>query len=973
MLIIMKKQFARLTARPGASTGISRLFLLGIAGIAFSVNAHAAVVEYFNHDLNNYFITADPTEQAFVDSGAVGHWQRTGNAFAAGGPNQVCRFYGNANINPATGTIFGPNSHFYTADPSECAGLKGQYTPTAKSWKFESNDFLTTPAINGACASGLVPVYRAYNNGFAKGIDSNHRITSNFAAYQQTIATGSIGEGIVMCAPPLATSTTLLLSPDGTTVYDIANNISWLANANLAASNRFGLPVCTPAADPKACVNASGSMSYQAAAAWVNAMNAANYLGHSNWQLPTTPSTDTTCPFVGPHGESFGFNCMASALGSLYYDALGLTAPKTAVPVPSQTAGPFSNFQPYLYWSQSPASGQAAGNATFSFNSGFQGANTAPNYLYLLPMIQGKIPGTPPATGQGLQVSPDKQTVYDPVTNVTWLANANLAASNTFGIAPCNDQSSPKPCVNQDGAMNLDSANQFVTNMNAYNGTGYLGQTRWVVPPVDASCSGYNCAGNASPMGELFYNQLGLSRGMPVVSAPNIDVGPFNNIQPYLYWACEGATISGACQADGPVANFEWSFSFGNGFQGTDILANDLYVTAYFIGAPAPPVPVPSGIYVVNEAANLQSTATAYATGLTSSSAYQTDVAGHAIFVPIARILPNITTWGQFNWDWTYVDTLVQTALSNGKKYSIALEMGFQSSSTYLQSLPSGFAATCGASCAPLFDVWVTGGSGGRCTSAYIPLPWVPKVQQFWSAAAFALAAHLKQTGAYGALTLIHLPGLSVYDEEIRLPTGSPAPATTDTQACPDGRPAYPSVISDATNAKWQAYGYSDAVVVNGFETIATAFEQAFPDRYLGLSLFNPGPNGIDFPNLTGDAAGAVAAQIVQAVTALAPGRVQLQSDNLDSNFAQTEVTTLAIQNAAAVGWQTNKHAETGAGCSGGGAGSCNPDGPNGPYFQLLQNGAQNRGAYVEVWSNDVVAYPLGIGAAKTGGLYPVK
>ena len=95
-------------------------------------------------------------------------------------------------------------------------------------------------------------------------------------------------------------------------------------------------------------------------------------------------------------------------------------------------------------------------------------------------------------------------------------------------------------------------------------------------------------------------------------------------------------------------------------------------------------IPTPSGIYVLNEASNMQSTATAYAVGLTSSPAYQNDVTGHAIFVPIAQILPNITTWGQFNWDWTYLDALVQIAVSNGKKFSVELETGFQSSSTYL-------------------------------------------------------------------------------------------------------------------------------------------------------------------------------------------------------------------------------------------------------------------------------------------------
>ena len=144
-------------------------------------------------------------------------------------------------------------------------------------------------------------------------------------------------------------------------------------------------------------------------------------------------------------------------------------------------------------------------------------------------------------------------------------------------------------------------------------------------------------------------------------------------------------------------------------------------------------IPTPSGIYVLNEAANEQSTATAYASGLTSSPAYLKDVTGHAIFVPIAKILPTITTWGQFNWDWTYLDTLVQIAVAHGKTFSVELETGFQSSSTYLQSLPSGFAATCGADCAPLFDVWTTGGGGGRCISAYVLLPWIPNVQQFWA------------------------------------------------------------------------------------------------------------------------------------------------------------------------------------------------------------------------------------------------
>lgn len=372
-----------------------------------------------------------------------------------------------------------------------------------------------------------------------------------------------------------------ILSPDGLTVYDTANNITWLANGNFAATDRFGLPLCAGSGS-QPCVNASGSMNYASAAAWVSAMNAANYLGHHDWQLPATPAVDPGCTKTGPNGDSFGYGCTASAFGALYYEMLKLEAPNTAVPIPANTVGPFSNLQPYLYWSQTSAG--SSGYYTFSFNTGWVGTNTVTHAMYVLPMIPGKLPGTPVASGQALQVNPGGQTVYDPVSNVTWLANANLAASNAFGLPVCQNPTTPAICVTPDGAMNWDSANQFIANMNAYDGTGYLGQKTWEIPPVDPNCSGFNCSSNLNPMGELFYGQFGLSKGTPAVSTPDIAVGPFHNIQPYLYWSCLGFGIEDACQTADPVANQEWSFSFGNGFEGTDVLTNDLYVTAYFVG-----------------------------------------------------------------------------------------------------------------------------------------------------------------------------------------------------------------------------------------------------------------------------------------------------------------------------------------------------------------------------------------------------
>lgn len=217
-------------------------------------------------------------------------------------------------------------------------------------------------------------------------------------------------------ASSIPSTAALQLSADGLTVYDPANNITWLADANLAASNQFGLPLCGGSGSrAQTCINASGSMNYQAAVAWVAAMNAANYLGHSDWQLPTTPLLDQNCGRTGPTGNNFGFGCTADALASLYNE-LGFKSPNTAVPIPANTVGPFSNLQPYLYWSQSDGSSPTAGHATFSFATGWQGANTLPNFLYLLPMIQGRLPGTPSPSGTGWQVNPGGQTVYDSIT-----------------------------------------------------------------------------------------------------------------------------------------------------------------------------------------------------------------------------------------------------------------------------------------------------------------------------------------------------------------------------------------------------------------------------------------------------------------------------------------------------------------------------------------------------------------------------
>jgi len=95
-------------------------------------------------------------------------------------------------------------------------------------------------------------------------------------------------------------------------------------------------------------------------------------------------------------------------------------------------------------------------------------------------------------------------------------------------------------------------------------------------------------------MGSLFYRQLGLHPGDSIIEPSKTQVGPFNNVQPYLYWACAGESASTPCRSNGPADGFEWNFSLGNGFQGTNLVGNSLFVIVYYPDSSAeasPPKP----------------------------------------------------------------------------------------------------------------------------------------------------------------------------------------------------------------------------------------------------------------------------------------------------------------------------------------------------------------------------------------------
>ena len=164
-----------------------------------SPSASVPVIEYYDAGFDHYFITANPNEIVALDSGDIAGWTRTGfqfHAYATGanGTSAVCRFFS---------TAFAPkSSHFYTPFASECAAVK-----TNAAWLLESDAafYIATPAGDGSCAAGSVPVFRLYNSG--QGGAPNHRYTTDLSVRAQMIEHGWAPEGfgpssVEMCSPP---------------------------------------------------------------------------------------------------------------------------------------------------------------------------------------------------------------------------------------------------------------------------------------------------------------------------------------------------------------------------------------------------------------------------------------------------------------------------------------------------------------------------------------------------------------------------------------------------------------------------------------------------------------------------------------------------------------------------------------------------------------------------------------------------
>lgn len=171
-----------------------------------TVKQTKTMTEFHYPALDYYFATSRDSDKAALD--AIAGWTRTGKSFtvlASGdvGAKGITRYYFDQ---IARGGARG--SHFYTLVDSENVALTALNPTNAQLPSLPFNEGIDSYAyppavegVGGSCASGLVPVFRAFRGQARFPDDPNHRFTIDVLAYNGLVAKGWDGEGVKFCVP----------------------------------------------------------------------------------------------------------------------------------------------------------------------------------------------------------------------------------------------------------------------------------------------------------------------------------------------------------------------------------------------------------------------------------------------------------------------------------------------------------------------------------------------------------------------------------------------------------------------------------------------------------------------------------------------------------------------------------------------------------------------------------------------------
>jgi Beta-galactosidase len=300
-------------------------------------------------------------------------------------------------------------------------------------------------------------------------------------------------------------------------------------------------------------------------------------------------------------------------------------------------------------------------------------------------------------------------------------------------------------------------------------------------------------------------------------------------------------------------------------------------------------------------------------------------------------------------YDWSTLDAEVDRALRAGKKISLSVITG-------------GFQPAWLADRDVSTSTFVVGkgGSRRRCVTIRLGWPWDPDYQNAYVAVMKALSQHLRsRPGAYEAVRIVKLTGISQNTEELRLP------AANEQQRW-RGR-TDPCRQSDAIRT-WQEAGYRPDAIVEAWTRMAQGVDEAFPDKLLAQDVLqaNDFPPINDKGEIIDRSAVTVKDQIIKNGIAHFSPRFAVQWDGLTAEGRIATTVKQAGEAGAVIGWQTNAfQGLEGAGCNADRSADAVPCDAAG-YAAILQRGVAEGARYLEIWSSDAVRFPDALAAAAT-------
>lgn len=117
-----------------------------------------------------------------------------------------------------------------------------------------------------------------------------------------------------------------LIDRGGGLIYDSDQNITWLQDANYAKTSGYDL---------------TGVLNFHDVQNWASSLI---FGGYDDWRLPSGNNLNGS-------SYCYGYNCVESELGHLFYVDLGISAGNGVPRIPDPAFSPFINIQSDVYWS----------------------------------------------------------------------------------------------------------------------------------------------------------------------------------------------------------------------------------------------------------------------------------------------------------------------------------------------------------------------------------------------------------------------------------------------------------------------------------------------------------------------------------------------------------------------------------------------------------------------------------------------